>query len=847
MNMNITENYFELTEIESIEYTDEYINMIDISVDVDESFCLSNGIVSHNSAAGTIVAGLSELGRDYYGLMSLKGKPLNIRNSTLSHMKDNEEMKNIMNAIGLEIGKTYTDTKDLRYGRIIIMTDADCIEENSLIITKRGNVCIKDITYEDEVLTHTNNWKQVVNILQKDVTEYICLVINNRKFNFGLYHKIPILRNNEVLTVLVKDINYDDLILVKDNNENLNTSKIDNIIVIKDNKTFYDIGVEDDHTFYIVNDNFSILSSNCDGYHIAGLILNFIEFYWSSLLKIQPPFLSSFITPIMSATKNDKSKYFYKISDYIKWKETNNVNNYFIKYYKGLGSILPSEAKLFFKNIDKHLIEFNYDKPDITEDLIDMLFAKKRADERKDWLTTYKLNNIIEKFSRKTTFENFFSDEFIEYSMMDNLRSLPSIVDSLKISQRKVIYTMLKKNMTSEIKVSQLTGNIIDLSAYHNGSVSLETTIVGLAQNFVGSNNLNLLEPKGNFGSRLAGGFDSASPRYIFTKLNNITRNIFLKEDDNILEYKQDDNQSIEPLMYYPIVPLILVNGAKGIGTGYSSDISQFNIQDIIKWLYLKLNNKKTKVEIEPYYRYFKGDIIKIDDKKYITRGIIKKVNTSTLKILELPIGVWTNNYYEILDKLIDNKVIKDYKKNSTDVDVDIDVSLSREKLIELEENDLLYKIFELESSISLNNMMAFDENNKLKKYESQYQILEEFYNFRLIKYQDRKDYLIQNKNKEINVLENRIKFITLINDKKIIINNKSKEEIIINLEKYKFDKIDDSYSYLLDMRIYNLSKEKIDDLNTELLKEQEILKSISDITIQQMWINDLQVLKKSL
>ena len=208
---------------------------------------------------------------------------------------------------------------------------------------------------------------------------------------------------------------------------------------------------------------------------------------------------------------------------------------------------------------------------------------------------------------------------------------------------------------------------------------------------------------------------------------------------------------------------------------------------------------------------------------------------------------MWTSDYHDILDTLIDNKIIKDYKKNSTDVDVDIDIMISREKMLEFEENDNIHKVFKLESSISLNNMMAFDENNILKKYESQYQILEEFYNFRLSKYQTRKDYLISNKNREINILKNRIKFIELIVEKKIIINNKTKEEITINLDKYKFDKIDDTYSYLLDMKIYNLSKDKIDDLKLELSKEEIVLETISNISINQMWLNDLQILKKSL
>ena len=94
---------------------------------------------------------------------------------------------------------------------------------------------------------------------------------------------------------------------------------------------------------------------------------------------------------------------------------------------------------------------------------------------------------------------------------------------------------MLKNNITKDSKVAQLSGSVSELSRYHHGEQSLNGTIVNMAQNFVGSNNINLLEPNGQFGTRLQGGDDSASERYIFTQLNPLTRYIFPEADDSVL------------------------------------------------------------------------------------------------------------------------------------------------------------------------------------------------------------------------------------------------------------------------------------------------------------------------
>ena len=229
-------------------------------------------------------------------------------------------------------------------------------------------------------------------------------------------------------------------------------------------------------------------------------------------------------------------------------------------------------------------------------------------------------NYLYQKDTKKINFTEFVNKELVLFSNLDNERSIPSIVDGFKPGQRKVLFACFKRNLQKEIKVAQLAGSVAELSAYHHGEASLMSTIINLAQNFVGSNNLNLLMPIGQFGTRLHGGKDAASPRYIFTNLNSLTRLLFNPKDDPLLDYINDDGQRVEPEFYCPILPTVLVNGAEGIGTGYSSKLPNYNVKDIIDNL-KRLIRKEEPMRMKPYYKNFRGTIDRLDDYRYVVNG----------------------------------------------------------------------------------------------------------------------------------------------------------------------------------------------------------------------------------
>ena len=270
---------------------------------------------------------------------------------------------------------------------------------------------------------------------------------------------------------------------------------------------------------------------------------------------------------------------FYNDGEYNQWKQENEDSGYKIKYYKGLGTSTAKEFKEYFEK--KKIVTFN-NGGEVCEDSMDMVFNKKRADDRKTWLSNYNRELYLDTNQKSVSFQDFINKEMIHFSKYDCDRSIPNLIDGLKISLRKILFAAFKKRLTTEIKVAQFSGYVSEHSCYHHGEASLNGAIVGLAQNFVGSNNINLFEPNGQFGTRLQGGKDSASERYIFTTLNKLTRLIFPETDDKILKHLDDDGTIVEPVFYVPIIPMILVNGSKGIGTGFSTDIMCYNPLQII-------------------------------------------------------------------------------------------------------------------------------------------------------------------------------------------------------------------------------------------------------------------------
>ena len=680
--------------------------------------------------------------------------------------------------------------------------------------------------------------------------------------------------------------------------DNTEITAIKKILGLEQNKKYTDLSQLRYGSIMIMTDQ------DHDGSHIKGLIFNIFQSMWHELYEISG-FLTSMLTPIIKATNTRGNEIieFYNMSDYERWGETDVAKNgsWKIKYYKGLGTSNDQEAKEYFKNMKK--ITYKYDKN--ADEVIDLAFNKKRADDRKEWLANYDKDNVLDYTNLEVDFKTFVDKDLIHFSNRDLQRSINHICDGLKESTRKILFACFKRKLyTNEVKVAQLSGYVSEVSAYHHGENSLQQAIVGMAQIYVGTNNINLLSPNGQFGSRCQGGQDASSARYIFTLLTKLTKLIFKEEDNNTLTYQDDDGQQIEPEFYIPVIPMVLVNGGIGIGTGYSTNIPQFNPSEIIaacKFICtaIKLagldgdtedgiDNINETIDIldiddlVPYYLGFNGTIKKSENNSYISKGVYKWTNNETLEITELPIGMWTEDYKEFLENMITNGLnnLKYIENHYTSKNVKFILHFNANVRETFE--DKFEQLFKMSSSknLSINNIHLFNKNGAIQKYDNTTEIIKEWSKTRILKYIERKAYQIKILEKDFLLLSAKILFIIDVIAGNIQIMNKKLTDIAKRLIELKYPRIntdtaanivvagnidkddaDDTsdasdandgnkdikdFNYLLKMPISQLTYDRKIILEKEVDVLNTNLKNLRDSRIEDLWMSDLTELESA-
>ena len=651
-------------------------------------------IVTEGDSAKTLaVAGLSVVGRDHYGVFPLRGKCKNVRDVSVSQLTSNQEFNDLKKILGLQQGKEYKDVSELRYGRLMIMTDADN-----------------------------------------------------------------------------------------------------------------------------------------DGSHIKGLILNMIHYFWPSLLNLG--FVVSMVTPIIKASKGSDSKSFYTDSAFRTWYGDGKAG-WRIKYYKGLGTSTSVEAREYFKKIQELTVRFDVDR--MTNESIVLAFDKKKADARKTWLLDSTAKDVRELevpygHVKQLSITDFVHKDLVNFSLADLKRSIAHVADGLKPSQRKVMYSCFQRNLQGEMKVAQLAAYVAEKSSYHHGEVSLADTIVKLANDYTGSNNINLLEPCGQFGTRLMGGKDASQTRYIFTRLTKEARCVFDAKDDAILNYLDDDGRSIEPDFYMPTIPMVLVNGTEGIGTGFSCYVPPFNPKDIKQNILNVIGGKAIK-RMKPWFRGFKGRIFEQDD-VWVTEGVWNIIG-KTIKVSELPPGRWTQDYKEHLDMLVEKKVISGFTNNSTTEDVDFVIQ-------EYTGKDII-KDLKLQKTVRTTNMHLFHPTKGIHKYESPELILKDFIELRRHYYVKRKEHLIKVLEAKTKMCGYKSHFVTMVIDGSLIVFKRKKQELENQLSTLNFPRIGGTYDYLLNIRTVQYTEESVRELLKESKQAKTELTSMMTTSPMSMWENDIK------
>ena len=645
-----------------------------------------------DSAKAMALSGLSQEQRKYYGVFPLRGKLLNVKDTSVRKVEQTEEIANLKKILGLESGKEYKDVKSLRYGRVLIMTDQDY-----------------------------------------------------------------------------------------------------------------------------------------DGSHIRGLLINMFHELWHELIAVKG-FLAYMATPIVKANKGKETLNFYTQYEYEQWKKTSK-GSWKVKYYKGLGTSTRDEAKEYFQKLN--IVPYSY-TGDASDFCIDLAFNKAKANDRKDWLKTYDPSAIIPAIP-ELPYEEFVNKDLIHFSNYNLERSIPNVMDGLKTSQRKILYSAFKRNLKSEIRVAQFAGYVSEHSGYHHGEQSLNDAIVGMAQDFVGSNNLAWFVPQGQFGTRLQGGKDSASPRYIHTYLQPYIANLVPSEDFQCLKYRDDDGLPVEPEWYAPILPMLLINGCRGIGTGYSTFIPSYNPVDlktmILEWLE---TGKGLEKPLVPYARGFQGTITPAGT-DFVVAGSWTADKTG-LTITELPVGTWTSDFRETLESMLTEGKIRDFVDTSTDVKIHIQIKTSDVSQFEKHLTD----------KIKLTNMHAFNSKGVIHKYNTPNEILGEYCNVRLELYETRRKTILTTLKSKIPYHENVVRFINqqCLNTPRPDLRRKTPEECDSLLENEKFVKIDGSFNYLLNLPIASLTLKHANKHEQDLADLRGEIEVLEKTTAKHMWITELKQIK---
>lgn len=607
-----------------------------------------------------------------------------------------------------------------------------------------------------------------------------------------------------------------------------------------------------------------VTDQDLDGSHIKGLSINLFHSKWPELSRL-PTFIGYMNTPIVKARPkrgNSTIYEFYNVGEFNAWKETHPIHDYNIKYYKGLGSSKKEEFQQYMKK--KVFVTFGY-TGEPCDDAIDMVFNKSRADERKQWIKNADPSTSLyaNTQSREVTYYDFIHRELVWYSKYDCERSIPNIMDGLKPGQRKILYSCFKRNLIHAIKVAQLGGYVSENADYHHGEKSLTDTITKMAQAFVGSNGINLLQPEGQFGTRLEGGKDAASPRYTYTCLEPITHFIYSKDDSTIVTYLEDDGKLIEPQYYLPCVPMVLVNGSDGIGTGSSSDVPCYSLIEIMAYIRQRLllpigQEPIPRFDANPYYEGFTGTIAPTNESriKFIIRGKYARVENEpdTICITELPIGMWTRSFILHLNKLgaSDTKVFRSKPKtNNTDCIINTTIQFTSGLLDKLESEvsngiNGVEKLLKLTTSVHTNNMYLFNASGQLVKYDTIHDIMDEFITVRLDYYERRKQVIIAKLEEEICVISNEIRFIKAVISGEIELRDRPIADILRQLKEqgYATRNDDDGYNYLIDIKLRNITQEKRIQLEAKYTEKEEELQSWMSKTKYTIWLDDLDKLE---
>jgi len=636
------------------------------------------------------------------------------------------------------------------------------------------------------------------------------------------------------------------------------------------------------------------------------------------VLKVDPAFVQRFATPLVRVTEKGKSRgdvrCFYARPHFEEWWEREVAAasgptvsaKYDIKYYKGLGTSTSALAREYFSSYRDQLVDIVWTSA--SDELMVQMFQSDNASSRRDLLTqSYDPAAYIDYTLSEVSLPDFIYKEVLPYSNYSNERNIPNVIDGLKPVQRKALFTFLSKNIVADVKVAQVAAQVAAFTMYHHGEQSLVETIVGMAQDHVGVSNINVFRPEGQFGSRLDAPSVHSAARYIFTGLDAVTRFLFPETDDAVLSYKLEEGSRIEPEFFVPVIPMALVNGAFGIGTGWSTSVPLFSPHDLIRVCQAIARNGNTQnvtqhltQHLTPWYHGFTGEVTFVQHKNtFLTRGVMTvSEDGRSIHITELPVGTWTHPFVEQLEHkwmvngngsgsgnaVVPKKrgrershsrsrspsvagaiqkppasqepyddpnagFIFSIERRWTESKVDMILHCDGFKVLRLISSGMqsspLWTMLGMQSELRLNNMHLHDASGVLRRYESVSDIVAEHAVVRLALYEKRRLYMIADAEKDRVLTQNKLRFVEEIMSGRLTLAQLPDDDAVIrHLEEHAFAKMPD-FGYLLNMSFRALNQSRVSRLRADIDQLTVKIQTLTSQSPSDLWLADLSSLEE--
>lgn len=392
-------------------------------------------------------------------------------------------------------------------------------------------------------------------------------------------------------------------------------------------------------------------------------------------------------------------------------------------------------------------------------------------------------------------------------------RAIPNMIDGFKPVQRFVVYRALdlsKRDHQKFHKLASIAGGVAD-AGYHHGEVSAQDSGALMANTW--NNNLPVLDGQGNFGSRLVK--EAAASRYVFCRVSENFRKIY---KDHEVAPKHEDAEHLPPAFYLPIIPMVLLNGVKGIATGYATTILPHSFESVVKATKQALNGE----EITPpqvCFPKFTGSVVELGEGKYELHGKYKFTSRTQMYIDEIPYSFDRIKYVELLDSLEDKGFIT-YEDGCSKNGFGFKVKFKKEYVLPTDPDKLHSKImsdFKLIEKTS-QFIVVIDENGKLNdKFANPSQLISRFVGVRKTFVQKRIDHMILKTDKAFKLAVAKTIFILLVNNGDIVVKGKSKAELKAEISKN--ERLIGFEDQLVSMNIYHMTNDEVERLK-ELAKE---------------------------